>query len=148
MWDLLLGSPCSPHHQLRLYHFLSAARFSKEIKKGHCFFLSPWHESIYYAAVPHSAILPIREWMESQSRDAFSVVSYYLAGGPEYCTKINLVPSDGIFNLWECGILILAGKQMDNVEYGQATNTDDCKSTCNQPIKMAGPWHWTDEQER
>lgn len=49
--------------------------------------------------------------MESQSRDALGIVSYYVAGGPEYCAKINFVPSDGIFNLGECKMLILAGRQ-------------------------------------
>ena len=62
------------------------------------------------------AILPIREWMESQSRDALGIVSYYVAGGPEYCAKINFVPSDGIFNLGECEMLILAGRRVDIVE--------------------------------
>ena len=49
--------------------------------------------------------------MESQSRDALSIVSYYVAGGPEYCAEINFVPSDGIFNLGECVMLILAGRR-------------------------------------
>lgn len=55
--------------------------------------------------------------MESQSRDALSIVSYYVAGGPEYCAKINFVPSDGIFNLGECEMLILAGRRVDIVEW-------------------------------
>ncbi len=54
--------------------------------------------------------------MESQSRDALGIVSYYVAGGPEYCAKINFVPSDGIFNLGECEMLILAGRRVDIVE--------------------------------
>lgn len=54
--------------------------------------------------------------MESQSRDALGIVSYYVAGGPEYCAKINFVPSDGIFNLGECEMLILAGRWVDIVE--------------------------------
>lgn len=51
--------------------------------------------------------------MESQSRDALGIVSYYVAGGPEYCAKINFVPSDGIFNLGECEMLILVGRRVD-----------------------------------
>lgn len=39
-----------------------------------------------------------------------SALSPDVAGGPEYCAKINFVPSDGIFNLGECEMLILAGK--------------------------------------
>ena len=54
--------------------------------------------------------------MESQSRDTLSIVSYYAAGGPEYCVKINFVPSDGIFNLGESNMLILAGRRVDIVE--------------------------------
>lgn len=54
--------------------------------------------------------------MESQSRDALCIVSHYVAGGPEYCAKINFVPSDGIFNLGKCEMLILAGRRVDIVE--------------------------------
>lgn len=54
--------------------------------------------------------------MESQSRDALGSVSYYVAGGPEYCAKINFVPSDGIFNLGECKMLILTDRRVDIVE--------------------------------
>lgn len=97
--------------------------------------------------------------MESQSRDALGIVSYYVAGGPEYCAKINFVPSDGIFNLGECEMLILAGGWtlwnawpffyfFLNGECGQGTNIVDCERALNQPIKMAGQRRWTDEQER
>lgn len=54
--------------------------------------------------------------MESQWRDALGIVSYYVAGGPEYCAKINFVPSDGIFNLGEYEMLILAGRRVAIVE--------------------------------
>lgn len=45
-----------------------------------------------------------------------SALSPDVAGGPEYCAKINFVPSDGIFNLGECEMLILAGRPVDIVE--------------------------------
>lgn len=93
------------------------------------------------------AILPIREWMESQSRDALCIVSHYVAGGPEYCAKINFVPSDGIFNLGECEMLILAGRGMDIVECPGLFYwwiQTECKHiwfwerALNQAVKMVG----------
>lgn len=66
------------------------------------------------------AVLPIMEWMESQSRDALCIVFYYVAGGPEYCAKINFVPSDRIFNLGESEMLIPAGRRVDIVAFLQA----------------------------
>lgn len=95
--------------------------------------------------------------MESQSRDALGIVSYYVAGGPEYCAKINFVPSDGIFNLGECEMLILAGRQAGGHRgtpgfftggCGQGENIVDCERALNQPIKMAGQRRRTNEQER
>lgn len=92
--------------------------------------------------------------MESQSRDALGIVSYYVAGGPEYCAKINLVSSDGIFNLGESKMLILARRRVDIVaffftgECGQGANIVDCERALNQPIKMAGWRRWTNQQER
>lgn len=90
--------------------------------------------------------------MESQSRDALGIVPYYVAGGPEYCAKINFVPSDGIFNLGECEMLILAGRRMDIVKSlffttgcGLGTNIVDYENAFNQSVKMTDQRRWTDE---
>lgn len=79
----------------------------KKLKRA-IVFLIPWVESIYHAAARHIGRPADRDWMESHSRDACGIVSYYVACGPEYLAKINYVPCDGIFNLGERKMLIFA----------------------------------------
>lgn len=92
--------------------------------------------------------------MEPQSWDALCIVSYYAVGAPEYCAKINFVPSDGIFNLGKCEMnwtvrINLTGKRMDLVERcGRGENTDVGERAHKQPMRTEGQRRRTNEQER
>lgn len=39
----------------------SLAALEEKLKRERCFFLSPWDETIFYAAAPTTAVLPIKE---------------------------------------------------------------------------------------
>lgn len=71
--------------------------------------------------------------MESQSRDALSIVSYYVAGGPEYCAKKLILFHLNGFSTLKSAKGRQAGRQAGGHcgfftgECGQGANIVDCE---------------------